>query len=513
MSRMLKQLFHCIRPVYVEDCLGEHKTRSLARVGSIQMANQLSGMGLRLITTIVLSRLLSPSTFGLVAMVIFFRELMRIFGAAGFVEAAIQKKNITLNQLNGVFWLNAGVCTLLAIIFIACSPLISSFYGEPELTAICVVYGLLFILENLFLTHSALLRRTMNSELSFVVSFFPQVAGLIVSITMALCGFEVWSLVGGAVISTIIGRIFYLYFVRWSPGSLRLEAGFKEMFSYGLKSGAATIVNYFSQYSQTLALGKFASAADVGFYNRGQALFQMPIQQVSWPVAQLMLPALASLQHDKKKMLELILRATWLVALVALPFTLFIVVYGDWFIVWLVGDQWGVSGQVAQWLAVASITSLISNLIARGNAAIGRPGRGVPIALLGLPFLLFGIYTNALVGAVAVAKFYALYRWVLYPIGIAYHLKGSGFDIGDFFRSQFQLLLITAVTLTLLVLGRAYFSSATGAVQFVIMLLAGSVAYFSFLLSFRCFSFGKSVLSWLYSHFGQKARIPRWFFY
>jgi O-antigen/teichoic acid export membrane protein len=510
---MLREIISHIRPVYVKDCLGEHRVRSLARVGSIAMANQLSGMGLRLISTVVLSRLLPPSTFGLVAMVVFFRGLMSIFGAAGFVEAAVQKKSLTLNQLNGIFWLNAGVCTFLAIIFIACGPLISSFYGEPELTAICLVFGLLFILENLFLTHGALLRRTMNYELSFVVSFFPQVVALVVSITMALCGFEVWSLVGGAVISVIIGRLFYLYFVRWNPGELKLEAGFKEIFSYGIKSSAATVVSYFSQYSQTLALGKFASAADVGLYNRGQALFQIPIQQVAWPVAQLMLPALASLQDDRKKMFELILRATWLVALLAVPFTLFMVVYGDWFIVWLVGKQWEVSGQVAQWLAVASIPSLITNLIARGNAAIGRPGRGVPIALAGLPFLLFGIYTNAQLGPVMVAQFYALYRWILYPIAVAYHLKGSGFDIGLFLRSQFQLLLIGSITFTLLALSRAYFLNSIGVVQLAIMLLAGSVAYFYFLLSFRYFLLGKSVLSWLYSHFGQKARIPRWFFY
>ena len=481
--------------------------RSLARVGSIAMANQLSGMGLKLVSTVVLSRLLPPSTFGLVAMVVFFRGLMSIFGAAGFVEAAVQKKNLTLNQLNGVFWLNAGVCTLLALIFIACGPLISSFYGEPELTEICLVFGLLFVLENLFLTHGALLRRTMNYELSFVLSFFPQVVALLASITMALCGFEVWSLVGGTVVGAIISRLFYLYFVRWDPGRFKLEAGFEGMFSYGIKSSAATVVNYFSQYSQTLALGKFASAADVGMYNRGQALFQMPIQQVSWPVAQLMLPALASLQNDRKKMFELILRATWLVALITVPFTLFIVVYGDWFMVWLVGQHWEVSGQVAQWLAVASIPSLITNLIARGNAAIGRPGRGVPIAIAGLPFLLFGIYTNAQLGPVMVAQFYALYRWVFYPISITYHLAGSGFNISHFCRSQFQLLLLIITTYLMLVFTRELYLDSVGKIQLIVMILSGCASYLFVLLGFRYFLFGRSVLAWIYQKFGLRMRI------
>jgi PST family polysaccharide transporter len=473
------------------------------------MLNQLIGMGVNLITAIALSRLVSPAAFGLVAMVVFFRGFMQIFGAAGFVEAAVQKKNLTLNQLNGVFWLNAGVCTLLAIIFIACGPLISSFYGEPALASICLVYGLLFILENLFLTHRALLRRTMNSELLLVLTCLPQAVGLIISIAMALYGFEVWAIIGGTVLSSITSRLLYLYFVRWNPGSLKREAGFKDIFNYGIKSSSATIVNYLSQYSQTLALGRFASAAEVGFYNRGQTLFQMPIQQISWPIAQLILPALASLQDDRKKMLKLIIRASWLVALATLPFTISMAVYGDWALTWLLGPQWVVSGQVAQWLAIASIPILTSNLLGRGNAAIGRPGRGVIIVILSLPVLLTGIYSYSPAGAVAVAKFYAFYRWALYPISISYHLRGSGFSKLIFWQSQFQLLLLTAVASILLYSIRTYFLGLEGLQQIPVMLCAGLIAYFSFYLGFRRLALGQAVFHWLYSEFGQKIKIPR----
>ena len=512
MFKRIRALAGIVRPVYVEDCLGEHKTRSLARVGSIAMAKQLSEMGLKLISTIVLSRLLPPSTFGLLAMVVFFRELMRIFGAAGFVEAAVQKKSLTLNQLNGVFWLNAGACTVLAVIFIACGPLISSFYNEPELTSVCLVYGLLFILENLFLTHAALLRRTMNSELLFVLSVFPQLVGLIVSITMAIYGFEIWALVGGGVFSAIVSRLLYLFFVRWTPSHFKKESEFREMSRYGFRSSCATVVNYVSQYSQTLALGRIASAADVGFYNRGQALFQMPIQQVSWPIAQLMLPALSALQNDRKKMLDLILRATWLVVLISVPFTLFMVVYGDVAVVWLIGDQWAISGVVTQWLAIASVPVLISNLLARGNAAIGRPGRGVLINIISLPILLYGIYIYAEAGAVSVAKFYALYRWTMHCISIAYHLKGSGFDIKLFVRSQLQLLLLIGLASGVLLFGRyTFFSEQEGDPQVLIALFAGVLTYLLFFFGYRQFELGRNVLNWLYLKFLHKLRIPKQF--
>jgi O-antigen/teichoic acid export membrane protein len=184
-------------------------------------------------------------------------------------------------------------------------------------------------------------------------------------------------------------------------------------------------------------------------------------------------------------------------------------IYGDWALAWLLGAKWGVSGQVAQWLAVASIPILISNLLARGNAAIGRPGRGVIIVLLSLPFLLSGIYFYSLEGAVAVAKFYALYRWMLYPILISYHLKGSGFDSRLFVRSQLQLLLLSLIALILLSVGRVYFPDLEGLRQIPVMLCGGLVAYATFYLGFRRLAFGQAVLYWHYSKFGQKNGIAK----
>jgi PST family polysaccharide transporter len=501
---MLKEVFSHIRPVYVEDCLGEHRVRSLARVGSINMVNQILGICLRLATTICLSRILPPSTFGLIAMVAFFRGLMDMVSGSGFVESAIQKKTLTLDELNGVFWLNLGLSAALAIIFIFSGPFIADFYGEPEIAAMCTVIGLLFILENLFKTHDALLRRTMNAEVSFVVFLLPQFVNLPVAIVLALLGFEVWSIIAASVFSAIAQRLLYMYFVRWSPGRPQRAEGFGSMVKYGLNSMSASIVNYCSMYAQNLALGKFGSASDVGFYNRGQAIFLMPVQLVSQPIAQMLLPSLSVLQHDKEKLLSLLLRATWLVVLIVMPFTLFMIVYGDWAIELLLGEQWLLSGEVTQWLAVASVPVLVCNLIGRGNAAIGRPGRGVPVAILALPFLLYGVVTYASSGPVAISIVYALYRWVFYPISISYHLKGSGFSTKEFVFSQLSLFAIIVPTFLILAAVRYYLNDSLGVTRIGVMVVTLIISYAIFLFSFRYYKYGRQVLDWIYQRFGKK---------
>ena len=506
---MLKEVFRHIRPVYVEDCLGEHRVRSLARVGSINMLKQVLGICLRLAGTICLSRILPPSTFGLIAMVAFFRGLMDMVSGSGFVESAIQKSTLTLDELNGVFWLNLCLSGCLSLIFILSGPYIADFYGEPEITAICRVIGLLFVLENLFKTHDALLRRTMNAEVSFVVFLLPQLFNLPVAIVLALLGFDVWAIIGASVFSAIAQRLLYMYFVRWSPGRPQRAEGFGSMIKYGLNSMSASIVNYCSMYAQNLALGKFGSASDVGFYNRGQAIFLMPVQLVSQPIAQMLLPALSVLQYDKKNLLSLLLRATWLVVLIVMPFTIFMIVYGDWAIELLLGEQWLLSGQVTQWLAVASVPVLVCNLLSRGNAAIGRPGRGVPVVILSLPFLLYGVVVYASSGPVAIAIIYALYRWVHYPISIGYHLKGSGFSIKEFVFSQLSLFAIIVPVFLILASARYYLNDSLGIARMGLMVVALVFSYIIFLFSYRYCKYGKQVLDWINQRFGQKLSLLR----
>lgn len=476
------------------------------------MAKQFLSVLFRLLSAIILSRLLPPAVFGLVAMVAFFRGLMDMLSASGFVDASIQKKHLSLEDLTNVFWINAISSFVLAGIFVACGPLIAGFYGQPELVPICLVIGLLFVLENIFRTHDGILRRCMLAEIHFVIFLVPQFVNLVASVGMAFLGFDVWALVGGMVFSAISARLMYLYYVRWSPGKLTRTDGVAELTRYGLRAMFGSVVGYLSQYSQNVALGKFATVSEVGFYNRGQTIFMMPLMKVSEPVAQMMLPALASLQGNRVQLLNLMHRASWLVILITMPFAVFTVVYGDWLIPFLLGKQWEASGEVARWLALASIPVLMTNLFGRANAAIGRPGRGIGVSLAGLPFLLGGVIHFSPDGAVAVAKFFALYRFVMYLPNMTIQMKGSGFDIRKVLISQMQLLALAIFVGMTLWMFR-YLQEGVGANAYSIASIISAVgAYALYLLGYRFSAVGKSVLIWLYEKFGERLHLPRIFF-
>ena len=508
----LRNLLGSLRPIRAEDCLGEHRPRPLARVGFVNMTRQALSIIFQFFLTIILSRLLPPSTFGLLAMATFFSGFLSMLSGSGIVQSTVQKKNLNINELNGVFWLNNAISVVLALLFVGSAPLIANFYNEPELSNICIVLGLLFFLQNLFSAHHALIERTMTAEISLFIFIFQEASRFGISVILALNGFGVWSLVGASISSTITSILLYLYFVRWRPGYFSLSQDFFSMIRYGLGLTAASIVNYLSSYSQNLILGKFSSPTEVGLYNRGHVFSMMSLQAISWPVGQMVMPSFSAMQDDKVKLLKLLLRATWIKVLITIPFTVFVVSFGDILLTLLLGEKWTVSGEVARWMALGSIPVLLTNLIGRGNNAIGRPGRGVPIAIAGLPVLLFGILKTSPDGAVEVAKFYAAYRFCYYPIALCYHLKGSGFDSWCYIISQAKLWLITLCVGILMMCARELATKPLDWSYVLILSIAVSFAYASFIVGYRNFSMGRDVLSWIYENFGSRLKLPRSFF-
>lgn len=476
------------------------------------MVNQLAMLALRFASTIILSRMLVPETFGLLAMVLFFQALIGMLNGGGFMEAAVQKEHLNLDQLNSAFWLNAALSAGLALLMMAGAPLIAGFYNEPSLLSITLVLGLVFFFDNIFLAHSVLLRRTMRSEIGAMLTIIPEIISLLLTVLLAFSGFKVWALVGGMMGASLVRRGFMMYFIRWKPGSYVKGTGLRVMLAYGLRTTAASMTNFLTRNLQTLALGKFASPLDVGYFNRGQSLFQIPMERVAYPVGNLIFPALAAVQKEGARVLDLVLKAVWSVALILMPISAVMMVFGDWILIWLIGDRWQPAGEVVRWMALSSVPLLFFTGLDKANAAMGRPGRGMPAQLASLPFLIGGIFLTAPHGAVAVSKLIALYRFVLFPVVAVVLLKGSGLDVRRFLRSSVRLALLFGIAMGSIFPIRELIGDS-GTLCKIFCVLGSSIwVTLIFFFGFRMFEEGRSVLGWLHLNFGRQIGLPKWLF-
>jgi PST family polysaccharide transporter len=481
----------------------------MATVGSITVLEQVFTGVFRVLSIVILSRLLPVSAFGLIAMVGFFQLLLQTISGSGLIESIIQVKDLKAHEVAGIFWINCGLGLVLGAVLALSGPAIASFNGEPQLSLISLAMGGLFFLQNVPQTQSALLRRSMRAETQSVIVIVSSCVSLMVTVASALIGWGVWSILAGTLVSLIVRQGFVSYYVRFSPWQRFSFSQVRPMLSYGLKATFGSLVGFLTLNIQTLALGKYASPADVGFYNRAQNLYQQPLKQLVWPLMGVALPAMSALQGDRVKLLNLVNRATWLLSFVLAPFSILIIVSGDLVVGLLLGAEWGVTGEVIRWVAIAQVPLLFNTPLTRANAAIGRPARAAIWNVVFLPFLIAGVIYYAPRGVVEVAQFIMVLRLISYPLFLWANLTGAGMPSVIYIKSVLWLIAFQVIFGALGCYLRAHINLSTVAVEvaFLVLQLAFIIMFQYFM--YRVNPIGREVLGWVFSKVGSFVPVPK----
>src|SRR5579871_5837242 len=184
-----------VADVFATDHLHDDLKGRSVRGGVLSLFAQGAQFVLQSTATIVLTRLLTPVDFGLVAMVTAITTVASGFADLGLTEATIQRKEITHNQVSALFWINIGVGLLLTIITAAVAPVLAWFYKEPRLLNITVVLSLSFLIAGLRSQHSALLKRQMRFKALAIRDVVSYAIAVPTAIMLARDGATYWAIV------------------------------------------------------------------------------------------------------------------------------------------------------------------------------------------------------------------------------------------------------------------------------------------------------------------------------
>src|SRR5262249_16709483 len=124
------------------------RQRTLSGLGW-NAATQLLGQILQFAGTAVLAHLLSPADFGLISMILILTGFASNFADMGLSSSIIHERAISDLHLNSVFFVNIALGGSLAAFFIFASPLISSFYGKPQLKLMTIILAANFLIGSL----------------------------------------------------------------------------------------------------------------------------------------------------------------------------------------------------------------------------------------------------------------------------------------------------------------------------------------------------------------------------
>ena len=165
------------------------------------------------------------------------------------------------------------------------------FYGNDQLTLITRLLSINLIINSFGVVHRARLMVEMNFKSQTKASFIAVVIGGIVGVSLALNEFGVWALVTQTLTTSFLTVLNLWLFTRWVPKRTFEYNSFKEMFNFGSKLLASSLLDTFYNNIYLLVIGKYYSSTQLGFFTQAQKLSEFPsimltsiIQRVNFPV-------------------------------------------------------------------------------------------------------------------------------------------------------------------------------------------------------------------------------------
>ncbi len=355
--------------------------------------------GITFIVGIILARLLEPKEFGLIGMVTIFIALAEAFINGAFSESLIRKKDCTQNDYSTVFYYNLAVGILFFIILYFSASAISRYFDEPQLKKILRVLSIVLILGSFGIIQNTILRKRVDFKLLTKISLVSSIVSGIIAIVMAYKGMGIWSLVALRLMKEAFNSILLWIWNRWRPGFIFSKVSFKELFGFGSKLLLSGLLDALFRNIYFPVIGKYFSAAELGYYTRANAFSTFPAQNINSVINRVAYPVLAHVQDDHEILKQGYRRLVKSVMLIVFPVMLGLAATAEPVVIILIGEKWRQSILYLQILCFAGMLFPLHALNLDILQVVGRSdlilrleiikkALTVPVIVLGI---LFGI--------------------------------------------------------------------------------------------------------------------------
>jgi O-antigen/teichoic acid export membrane protein len=378
---------------------------------------------LQFVSLAVLARLLSPSDFGLMGMIMVVIGFAQAFADMGISNAIIHRQDATKDELSSLYWINilAGV----AIFLIVCvsTPLVAAFYHEPRLNNLMYLAALIFLITPFGQQFQILLQKELQFNQLAIIEITGSFSNATVAIILAFLGTGVFSLIWGQLAGTTI-RVLLLSYWGWRNWRPRLHFSrrdLKKYIGFGLYQMGERTINYFNSNLDYLLIGALLGAKSLGYYTLAYNLVLRPSSMINPAITKVAFPIFSTVQNNTNKLKKGYLKVIQLLSSVNFPIMVGLAVVAPVAVPVVFGEQWLPSIILIQILTIVGLLQSTGNpvgslLLAKGRADLGFKWN-VALMITQIPGLYIGAKFGGTIGvAIAFSILLGIYSILNYII-------------------------------------------------------------------------------------------------
>ena len=414
---------------------------------------------LQIVVSIYLARLILPESYGLVGMVMVFVGLAALFIDLGLGSAIIQRKEISLEQLNTIFWISLGIGILATVGFYLLADYLAFYYSQPKLSMIAKLLSVIFVISSATVIQNALLTK----EMQFRKLVSRDVVAIIVSSALAIylakLDFQEYAIIYQQLAYNATSCVLIWTVSSWRPRFQFSLSGMREIIKYSKNLTGFTFINYLIRNSDNFLIGKFMSASSLGLYSKGYYFVRLPINQFSSVITKVLFPALSKIQDEDEKFRKIYIELCEAIAFFSFPLMLCLYALADLFVLFFLGDKWL---EIILILKIFSLLGFVQSVSSTVGLIYNSKGRtdllfrwGLFAGTLLVASIGLGVYSGKIEN---VAIYYSLMSGVILLVPNFYiPFKLIKLDIVVFFKRLLPYLFSSSVILTAILVYRRFF--------------------------------------------------------
>lgn len=363
----------------------------------INFISKYSNIIIQLIITSILARILTPTEYGVIAVIMIFITFFNLLGNMGIGPAIIQNKKLDENDISNIFIFTFFISIFLSFIFYIFSYIISFIYENDIYIPMGKFLSITIMLNILCIVPNSILLKNKKFKIVGIVTIISNLFSGIITILLALKGFSYYSLIINSILQSFVSLVLFLHFSKIKVDIKTFNfRSIKKIRGFSTYQFLFNFINYFSRNSDNLLIGKFMGADNLGYYDKAYRLMLYPIQNLTFVITPVLQPILSEYEDQKEVIFIHYKKIVKFLALIGAFITVFCFFSAKEIIVFLYGNQWIESVSIFK---ILSLSIGIQMILSSSGAIFQATNNthklfvsGIYVAVVTIFSILVGIY-------------------------------------------------------------------------------------------------------------------------
>lgn len=372
------------------------------------LAGRIIPQTLYLITTVILSRFLSPADFGAVGVLTVFVSLASTLSDSGFGGSLIKENNVTPIDYSTVFVFNLSVSLILYLGLCLFAGHIQSYYQYEGLSNYIYILCSVFVIRSIGIVPRTILTRNLKFNYIASISIISVLCACVLSIVSGAKGWGAYALIvyqiAYALLETFISVIVTKYKILFR---FNIDS-FKKLFSFSLFTTLCNVIDSIYENLLTNLFGKYSGMDAAGYYSQASKLENASTNSIVQSLNSVSFPILTRKKDNIEKFIGEANSIKINFVELIFPFICIIIVYSKEIIDFLYGNEWIGSAIYLKMLMFVGIFYILENLDRNNIKSLGY-ARGLFI----ITIIKRSIGIGVIILSLTISPFTMLYGFIL----------------------------------------------------------------------------------------------------